>query len=161
MNRKMQKPLVVLALIATLFASMARPAYAVFDKIRFATDLGVAFFAFHHWVYKPYKEGAFAAGAPHRTKAMLKGGAALLFTLNRLKAANNIVHTTNDPLLKKIGASLDRVTSSFSSVGTDLKAGKFKPEDLSGMDGNINNVISGAGNAGIKVKDVPVEIPNS
>ena len=59
-----KKSLVVLALAAALVGAAGRPASAIFDKARFATDLGVAFFAFHHWVYGPYKAGAFASGAP-------------------------------------------------------------------------------------------------
>ena len=157
----MKRRLIVLALVAAMALGMTRPAYAMFDKVRFATDLGVAFFAFHHWVYKPYKEGGFSAGAPHRTKALIKGGAALLFTLNRLKAANKIVHNTKDPSLQKLGGMLDGLSSSFSSVGQRLKAGQFKPEDVSNIDSTVTGITSSASSAGIKLKDVPIEIPGS
>ena len=133
----------------------------MFDKVRFATDLGVAFFAFHHWVYKPYKEGAFASGAPHRTKALVKGGAALLFTYNRLKAANKIVHTTNDPALQKLGGMLDGLSSSFSNVGQRMKSGQFRPDDVNNIDSSVKGLTSSAAASGINVKDVPITIPGS
>jgi hypothetical protein len=157
----MKRRLIVLALMASLAVGMARPAYAMFDKVRFATDLGVAFFAFHHWVYKPYQEQAFSAGAPHRTKALIKGGAALLFTLNRLKAANKITHNTKDPALAKLGGMIDGLTTSFSNVGQRMKGGQFKPEDVTSINSTVDGITSTAASTGIKVKDVPVAIPGN
>src|SRR5579872_2519868 len=65
----MKKLAVVLALVVTFSTSFLRPSQALFDKTRFATDLGVAFYAFHHWVFAPYRQGAFSSGASHRTKS--------------------------------------------------------------------------------------------
>src|SRR5579871_1521603 len=141
---RMKQKFIALALVATLFVGISRPASALFDKVRFATDLGVAFFAFHHFVQAPYKAGAFAKGAPHRTKALVKGGVALLFTVNRLKAANKIVHTTKDPALRKLGDGIDRLTGGFTSVGQRLKGGNFKPSDVGDLDGSVNSLSSGA-----------------
>jgi hypothetical protein len=155
------KSLVVLALTAALVGAAGKPASAVFDKARFATDLGVAFFAFHHWGYAPYKAGTFASGAPHRTKALVKAGVALPFTANRLKAANKIVHTTKDPSLQKLGGMIESLTGSFSSVGQRMKAGQFKPEDATGIDSAVKSITSDASAAGVKVKDVPVTIPGT
>jgi len=157
----MKRRLIALALMVTMALGMARPAYAMFDKVRFATDVGVAFFCFHHWVYKPYKEQAFSSGAPHRTKAIIKGGAALLFSLNRLKAANKIVHNTKDPALMKLGTALDGMTSSFSNVGQRMKAGKFKAADADRINSSVDGLSADAAADGIKVKDVPVAIPGN
>lgn len=52
--------------------SASHPAF--FDKTRFAFHLGLAYFAFHHFVYNPYKAGSFKAGAPHRTGRIIKAG---------------------------------------------------------------------------------------
>ncbi len=157
----MKRRLIVLALMVSMALGMARPAYAMFDKVRFATDLGVAFFAFHRWVLQPYQGGSFTAGAPHRTKALVKGGAALLFTYNRLKAANKIVHNTKDPALQKLGGMLDGLSSSFQNVGQRMKSGQFKPEDVNSLDSSVNGLTSSAASSGIQVKDVPIAIPGS
>lgn len=157
----MKRRLIALALMVTLALGMARPAYAMFDKVRFATDAGVAFFCFHRWVYQPYKEQAFASGAPHRTKAIIKGGAALLFSLNRLKAANKIVHNTKDPALMKLGTMLDGITSSFSNVGQRMKGGNFKAADAERINSSVDGLTSSAAASGIQVKDVPVAIPGN
>lgn len=157
----MKKRLIVLALMASMAVGMARPAYAVFDKVRFATDLGVAFFAFHHWVYKPYQQQAFVTGAPHRTKALVKGGVAMLFTLNRLKAANRVVHNTKDPALQRLGGMLDGLTSSFSTMGQHLKGGQYRPEAINSLNSSIDSLTSSAAASGIQVRDVPVAIPGT
>ena len=158
-NRTLRKLFVLCALMVTLVTSALKPSYALFDKTRFAADLGVAYFCFHHWVYAPYKAGAFASGAPHRTKAIIKGGAALLFALNRVKAANRIAHKSSDPLLQRLAGSVDKMTDSFSSIGQRLKSGSFNPGDIDLLNGAVNHVDAGANAAGIKIKDVPVAIP--
>jgi len=156
-NRTVSQLLVICALIMTLVTSSVKPSYALFDKTRFAADLGVAFFCFHHWVLKPYKSGAFGAGAPHRTKALIKGGAALLFAINRVKAANRIAHDSRDPLLQKVAGSLDRMTDSFSNVGRRLKNGQFNPGDVDSLNGTVDQVGAGAAPAvGKPIRDVAV-----
>jgi len=86
-NQTLYKLFVIWVLSVSMLTAALKPSNALFDKTRFVGDLGVAYFCFHHWVYAPYKAGAFASGAPHRTKALIKGGAALLFAINRVKAA--------------------------------------------------------------------------
>src|SRR5580704_13255761 len=107
----MKKRLIICALALSLFVGMMRPAYALFDKTRFVAHMGAAFFAFHHWVWKPYKNGEFASGAPHRTKALLKGGAALLFAVHEVKVSEDIAHKSDSPLLHKLVAPIDAMSA--------------------------------------------------
>lgn len=156
-NRTLRKFMVICALITTLFTSAVKPSYALFDKTRFAADLGVAFFCFHHWVLKPYQAGAFAAGAPHRTKSLIKAGAALLFAVNRVRAADRIAHNSKSPLLQRVAGSLDRMTASFSSIGQRLKGGQFNPRDVDSLNSTVDEVGSGASTAiGKPIKDIAV-----
>lgn len=161
MKSPFKKSLVIAALLVSFLTAAVRPSYAIFDKTRFATDVGVAFFCFHHWVYKPYKTGAFSAGAPHRTKAIIKGGVALLFALNRLKAANRILQTTKSPLLIRLRGPVNSMTSAFSTIGTKLKHGVFNSGDIDAVNSQVTTVGSNAASAGIKVKDVPIPDPGS
>ena len=161
-NRTLSKLFVICALIMTLVTSAVKPSYALFDKTRFAADLGIAFFCFHHWVLKPYREGAFAAGAPHRTKALIKAGAALLVAMNRVKKADEIAHDSKSPLLQKVAGSLDQMTASFGSLGQRLKGGQFNPKDVDDLNSTVDQVGSGASTAiGRPIKDVAIPDPGN
>ena len=154
-----RKLVIFVALLITLCTTVLSPSFALFDKTRFVTDMGVAFFCFHHFVYKPYKAGSFATGTPHRTKALVKGGVALLFALNRVKAANKIAHNSKDPWLQGLAGSLDKMSASFASVGDKLKGGKFNAADVDGLNGTVDKVGAGAAAGGAPIKDIEVPVP--
>jgi hypothetical protein len=132
---------------------------AILDKTRFAAHLGIAYFCFHHWVSNPYREGKFVAGAPHRTASVVKAGAALLFAVRELKAANKIAHESKDPTLQKVSGALDNMTNSFTSVGQRFKAGKFSSIDMDSLNGSFSHMDSSTRASKIEVKDVPVKLP--
>jgi len=155
-NLTLQKLFVIWVLSISMLSAALKPSYALFDKTRFVTDLGVAYFCFHHWVYGPYKNGAFASGAPHRTKAIIKGGAALLFAINRIKAANRIAHESKSPTLQHIAGALDKMTASFSTIGQKFKSGKFDPGDIDTLNSSVGDVDAGAKAAKLQIKDVAV-----
>src|SRR5579862_1527863 len=135
-------------LIATLFVGTLKPSYAIFDKTRFVLHLGAAFFAFHHFVYNPYKAGGFQTGAPHRTKALVKGGLALLFAYHEVKVAEDIAHKSDSPLLHKLVTPIDSMGAAFANVGRKLKGGSFDPSDVNMINDDVNMVGSGAAAAG-------------
>ena len=133
-------------------ASLLSPSFALLDKTRFAVDLGEAFFSFRHFVYTPYKEGKFESGAPGRTKALVKGGVALLFAVNRIKAADNIAHKSKSPLLHKLAGTLDNLQNEYSTLGQKLKGGQFNPADIETAHAHVKAAGAGATAAGIEVK---------
>ncbi len=158
---EMKKRFIAIAAALVLFVAALSPSKALFDKTRFVADLGMAFYAFHHWVWNPYKAGSFQSGAPHRTKSLVKGGLALLFAVNRVKAANRIAHTSKSPLLHKLASSLDAMQDKFSSVGQRLKGGQFDQKSIEDVNDTVSDVGSGAAQAGAPVHDVPVAIPGT
>jgi Zn-dependent protease len=101
------------------------PSYAFLDKTRFVVHLGIAYFCFHHWVLKPYQEGAFANGAPHRVSTIVKAGAALLFAYHEVRVAHKIAVNSKSPLLQKLDGGLTALQSQFSTIGAKLKGGSF------------------------------------
>jgi hypothetical protein len=138
-----------------------RPAPAFLDKTRFLAHLGVAYFVFHHWVMKPYEQGAFAGGAPHRTAALVKGGVALLFAVHEVRVSEKIAHNSKDPLLQKLDAGLAGLTSSFASVGERMKSGQFNAGDLQQLTTQTGSLQSTAQANGTTIKDVPAAIPGT
>lgn len=157
-----KRPLLAVALAATTLTSFtlfSKPASALFDKTRFITDVGVAFFAFHHWVWNPYKHGAFQPGAPHRTAALVKAGLATLFAVNRLKAADHLAHTSKSPLLHKLAGAIDRMEAAFASVGQNLKNKVFDQKGIDNANNSLLSVDSLSKQAGMTIHDVPIKIP--
>lgn len=138
---------------------LVTPANAILDKTRFVGDLGIAYYCFHHWVSKPYKAGAFAAGAPHKTGSIIKAGAALLFALNRVKAANKIAHTSKDPLLQKFAGGLDNMIATIGSMGNKFKSGKMEAGDTASLDNVFGSFNQNATSRGLQIKDQPVAVP--
>ena len=145
---------------ALLTISLGR-ADAFLDKTRFVAHLGVAYFCFHHWVLKPYQEGSFASGAPHRVSTIVKGGAALLFAVHEVKVSEKIAHDSPDPLLQKLDGGLADLTASFGTIGEKLKSGHFDPADIAMLKGKSDAIAAGAKADGATIKDVPVPAPGS
>ncbi len=142
-----------------LFAGAARPAEAFLDKTRFVAHLGVAYFCFHHWVMKPYGEGKFAAGAPHRTSSLIKGGAALLFAVHEVRVAAKIARMSKDPLLQKLSRSVGALTDTFAAAGQRLKGGQFAPDAIKQLDAATSSIGAQSAAGGAPIKDVPVALP--
>jgi len=145
---------------ALLTISLGR-ADAFLDKTRFVAHLGVAYFCFHHWVLKPYQEGLFANGAPHRTSTIVKGGAALLFAVHEVQVSEKIAHNSPDPLLQKLDGGLTDLTASFGAIGEKLKTGHFDPADIAALKAKSEALAAGAKADGATIKDVPVPAPAS
>ena len=74
-------------------------------RTKFVLHTGIAVGAFHRYVIKPYRAGAFKQGAPGRKKALLKAGASALLAYHELKVA---AHDANcdGPALKKLAHPL-------------------------------------------------------
>lgn len=155
----MRRVPLALLLAVTLFAATMGRSEAFLDKTRFAAHLGVAYFCFHHWVMRPYQQGSFASGAPHRIGSMVKGGAALLFAVHEVRVSQRIARNSKDPLLQKLDGGLNNLEASFASVGQKLKGGHFSPADVTNLNGSTASVASGAAADGTTIKDVPAAIP--
>lgn len=147
------------ALAIALVAGAFSPASAFLDKTRFLAHIGVAYFAFHHWVMNPYREGAFAQGAPHRTAAIVKGGVALLFAVHEVHVSEKIARKSKDPLLQKLDGAVAGLANSFTSVGQRMKAGQLRPGDVGALTSQTTTVGAQAAANGAPIKDVRAPVP--
>jgi len=145
-----------LGLAIALVFSAVTPSYAFLDKTRFVVHLGIAYFCFHHWVLKPYQEGAFANGAPHRVSTIVKAGAALLFAYHEVRVADKIAKNSNSPLLQKLDGGLTALQSQFSTIGTKLKSGSFDPKDIASLTALTAGFSSLAAAHNLPIKDVAI-----
>jgi hypothetical protein len=122
-----------------------------FAKTKFLLHAGLAFGAFHRYILKPYQAGALKKGAPGRTKALVKAGAAALFAYHELKVARTDA-VCDGPRLRKLAGSL---SSSLAALGSlrALKTGSGL--GAIGVAGQALDRLGGAAsNGGAPIKDV-------
>src|ERR1700749_2647907 len=74
-------------------------------KTRLLADLALTYGAFHRYLYKPYKAGAFHKGADGRIKAIIKAGLATAVIVKLLSNAKE--NAAADPTLCKYVPSMD------------------------------------------------------
>jgi hypothetical protein len=134
--------------------SQAHPAF--FDKTRFVLHLGLAYFAFHHFVYKPYKAGSFKAGASHRTTSIIKAGVALLITYHELKLAYDIAKGSSSGVLRALVKPLTGLIATSNRVANQLKGGQYNDAEVKGTIDSANAFSKQATHNGISIKDIPV-----
>ncbi|MBO0853298.1 MAG: hypothetical protein J2P18_05970 [Nocardia sp.] len=121
-----------------------------FAKTKFVAHSGLAFGAFHRWLYKPYKAGTFKKGAKGRITGFIKGGLAALFVKREVRLALADAKA-NPTLCKSISAPLGKLGDSVQGAFDKLKGG-----DGSQMD-SLNSTITQAENSskadGVEIKE--------
>ncbi|THF84845.1 hypothetical protein E7T09_19625 [Deinococcus sp. KSM4-11] len=150
--------LTVLASIAVVAGPLST-SHAILDKTRFVAHLGVAYYAFHHWVLAPYRAGRFASGAAGRTAAFAKGGLALLFAAHEVNVAEKVAHTSHDPVLQKLDGELVKLKASFTAIGNRAKAGQLNDSDIQSLTDATTQIGSDSAAGGHPIRDVAAPIP--
>jgi hypothetical protein len=123
-----------------------------FAKTKFVIHMGLAFGAFHRYIYKPLKAGAFKSGAPHRLKTLLKAGAAALFAAHELKLAHE--DALSDSHLRPLAEKIDALFSKLGSLGSALKGGSLNPADILNSASAVGALGAASGGIGVGIKDV-------
>jgi hypothetical protein len=124
--------------------------------VKFVLHAGLAFGAFHRWIYKPFKAGAFSGGLFKHKLTVLKAGLAGLFVYHELKLA--VKDAQASPKLAKLVAPVTALADKIKSIGSSVKSGKPDASSLSSANGDITSVSGLASAAGIPVPDqIPSE----
>jgi len=122
--------------------SQTCPAQATtsFAKTKFVAHSGLAFGAFHRWLWKPFQAGTFKKGADGRIKAFIKGGLSALFVKREVRLAATDVQA--DPTLcKAIIAPLDKLGDTVQAAFDKLKGGDASGiTDLNSSIGSIESI---------------------
>lgn len=122
-----------------------------FAKTRFVLHAGIAFGAFHRYIYKPYRAGSFKPGAPERTKALAKAGATALLVAYEIKQARDAAK--DDPTLCKYVGSLDALSGLATSLAPGLNGGTFDPTKLLDLNQWIEDLKSRSSSAGTAIPE--------
>lgn len=121
-----------------------------FPKTKFLLHSGLAFGAFHRYIYKPYKADAFASGQPGRVKTIAKAAASAAFVYHELKQADDAAQSS-DVLRRRVHDPLARVLAKMKDLPSLIKGGSFAAiADTSSL---LDTVKSAAGGAGANIVD--------
>lgn len=124
-----------------------------FAKTKFLLHTGLAFGAFHRYIYKPLRDHTLqGAGKGRKAVIVAKAGAAGLFAYHELKIAGKDAHA--DPRLSKLVAPLDALAARLQSVGTSLKQGKVDPKAIQQANDQVGALGRQSAGAGASVHDV-------
>ena len=145
--------------IITLPAVHSASHPALFDKTRFLLHMGVAYYAFHHFVYARYKNGGFASGASGRTGNFVKAAAALLFTYHELKVSYGIANGSSSSTLKLLVSPLNALLGKVSNVHDQLSKGNLNTNDFTDLNNSVNGLSSTAKSNGLNINDVKPPVP--
>jgi hypothetical protein len=114
-------------------------------KTKFILHAGLAYFAFHRYIWEPYKAGDFKHPLDHKL-TVVKAGAAALFTYHEIKEAS--VDVKSSKLLSKLFLPLTAVAAKLSSLKTDLlHANSSGVQGIQNDLGSIQGKASGLGAA--------------
>lgn len=122
-----------------------------FAKTKFVLHTGLAFGAFHRYLYKPLRAGTFTtSGAIHRVVAIAKGGAAALFIKREVRLAIEDVKA-NPTLCNTLAAPLTNLSDTISGAVSKLKGGDTS--GLTAAEQGISSIESAATKGGAAITE--------
>ena len=116
-----------------------------FAKTKFVLHAGLAFGAFHRWIYKPLKAGDLAHPLTHKL-TVVKAALAGAFVVHELKLA--LRDAQADPKLSKLVAPITAVENKLSGAASSIRSGHPDTSSLDSVNGNIGSIHSQAAAAG-------------
>lgn len=119
-----------------------------FAKTKFVLHVGLAFGAFHRYIYKPAKAGDFSHPFSHKL-TLVKAGLAALFIRHELKLA--LGDAQSSPTLRKLVSPITALDARLHSLGGQLKSG-----DASGVsadNGQVSSIEQSSAGAGSPIAE--------
>ncbi len=131
-------------------ASVAQGGSTSFPKTKFLLHAGLAFGAFHHFIYKPFKAGQLTGGGLFAHKlTKIKAGLAGLFAYHEVKLA--LTAAKSSPLLTRLLSPLTALSDKLKALGTQLKGGTVDSGAIEGANTQV-----GVAGAASKAAGAPV-----
>ena len=124
-----------------------------FAKTKFVLHVGLAFGAFHRYLYKPLKAGDFTKPLSHKA-AVVKAALATAFIVHELKIAYTDAQAS--PILTKLVSPITALKNKVTAMVAGLKAGHHDPAQIKSAQSDVSAIASQAAGAGVPVKDLPV-----
>jgi hypothetical protein len=124
------------------------PQHIRFAKTKFVLHAGLAFGAFHRYIYKPFKAGVFSHPLQHKLE-LVKAAAAAAFVVHELRIAKEDAQSS--ALLRKLFSPLTALAATVTGLAAGAKAGHADPAALGSANSAIESIKQGASSAGVHV----------
>ena len=126
-------------------------------KTKFVLHAGLAFGAFHRWVYKPAKAGELSHPLEHKLTTV-KAAIAAAFVYHELKLA--LADAQADPTLSKLVAPITDLQNKLHSLAGSVKSGGASAGDVTGLDSIISSIKDQASSAGQTITEQTPSSPS-
>lgn len=126
-------------------------------KTKFVLHAGLAFGAFHRWIYKPAKAGTLRHPFEHPLTAA-KAALAGAFVYHELKLA--LADAQSDPTLSKLVAPITALQNKIHGVADSVKSSGVSSGDAGGLDSAISSIKGDASSAGATINEQTPSSPS-
>lgn len=117
---------------------------------KFALHAGLAFGAFHQFIYKPIKAGDFKHPLEHKL-TLVKAGLAALFVYHELKQAAD--NAKQSKLLSPLVAPLTAAAGKLSGLKDSITSGSVNPSDITSLSSAFDGIKSTAASKGQSITE--------
>jgi hypothetical protein len=117
---------------------------------KFVLHAGLAFGAFHHWIYRPIKAGALKHPFSHKL-ALIKAGLAGLFVSHELRLA--VTDAKASKVLRPVVAPLTAAADKLDGLKSSITGGSVNPSDLDAINSQLSQAGQTAKSAGASIKE--------
>jgi hypothetical protein len=122
-----------------------------FAKTKFVLHAGLAFGAFHRYIYKPLRSGGFTPVLHHKA-AIVKAGVAALFVYHEVKLA--LVDARSSPLLSKLVSPLTALQSRLTGLHNSLSAGHLDSGSITTANSAVSSIASQSAHSGATIREL-------
>jgi len=128
-----------------------------FAKTKFVLHAGLAFGAFHRWIYKPAKAGELTHPLQHKVTTV-KAALAAAFVYHELKLA--LADAQADPTLSKLVAPITALQNKIHDLTGSVKSGGVSAGDAGGLDSSVSSIKDQAASAGHPITEQTPSSPS-
>jgi hypothetical protein len=132
-------------------AGSAGAQHVHFAKTKFVLHAGLAFGAFHRYIYKPFRSGGFTPPLSHKA-AIVKAGVAALFVYHEVKIA--LMDARSSPLLSKLVKPLTAMQDKVNALRQSLHGGHLDSTGINAANSAVSSIGAQSAHSGTTIRDL-------
>jgi hypothetical protein len=129
-------------------SSATTTSHTNFAKTKFVFHAGLAFGAFHHFIWKPFRAGDFHHPFSHKL-TIIKAALAAAFVDHEVKLA--LTDAKSSPTLAKLVSPITALDNKLHGLGSELRSGNTG--SVSADNGSISSIESQSSQSGAPIQE--------